>query len=225
MYENRLVSQGGCGENGASPFCVFDTNTLGSYTELLPDGGNNNTAIWGDTAVWATSETDNYNIRAYNFTTSTFIDITNDTAHQEYPRIYGDKVVYMDLKLGDSTLMGDWNHAAVFIYNMTTGITTQIAGGDWIATFPDIYDNIIVWADYRDCSDPNNKDGLANVEIWGYNLDTSTEFQITNLPGREKITPRIWGDKVFVHMYQTTPGMSDAIYMFDLPAAAKGGRK
>ena len=116
LYGTRIVSQGGCGTEGAWPLCVFNINAPGTDTELVSDSdGANNTSLWGDVVVWATSETDNYNIRAYNFTTSTFTDITNDTAHQEWPRIYSDKVVYMDLKLGDSTLMGDWNHAAIFM--------------------------------------------------------------------------------------------------------------
>ena len=111
------------------------------------------------------------------------------------------------------------------MYNLTSGETTQITSGDWIASFPDIYNNIIIWSDSRDCSNPNDKNSIDNIQIWGYNLDTSTEFQITNIPDRTKATSRIWGDKVFVHMAQTTAGMSDAIYMFDLPAAAKGGKK
>lgn len=50
-------------------------------------------------------------------------------------------------------------------------------------------------------------------EIWGHDLVSGVDFQITNLPGRAKTTPRIWGDKVYVHMCTTTGG-----YMFDIPA-------
>ena len=57
------------------------------------------------------------------------------------------------------------------------------------------------------------------AEIWGYNLTTETEFQVTNLPGRIKQTPRIWEDKVFVHMSIASGG--DGIFVFDLPDGAK----
>ena len=84
---------------------------------------------------------------------------------------------------------------------------------------PDIYDNIIIWADYRDSANPNDVDSFSGVQIWGYNIDTATEFQITNIPDRPKTMPRIWGDKVFVDMQKTTGG--SAIYMFPLPDGAK----
>ena len=132
-----------------------------------------------------------------------------------FARIHGDRVVYQDLKLGTSDSMGDWNHAAIFMYEISTGTTTQITSGAWIAAYPDVHDNIIVWADYRDSVNPNNNTSFAGVQIWGYNIDTSTEFQITNILNRPKTMPRIWGDKVFVDMAKTTGG--NAIYMFDLP--------
>jgi beta propeller repeat protein len=183
--------------------------------EVAPDGYGGRNSMWGDVVAWYTTEMDDYDIRAYDFSASQFTEITDDNEIQLHPRIHGDRVVYMDLQFGDSGGMGNWNHSAVFMYEISTGVTTQITSGAWIAAYPDVYDNIIVWADYRDSANPNNKNSLSGVEIWGYNIDTTTEFKITNLPGRAKTTPRIWGDKVFVAMYKATSG--DAIYMFDLP--------
>ena len=217
IYGDRIISKGGCGDLMDSwPLCVFDIETPGIYEEVAPDGYGGHNSIWGDVVVWTLAFTGN-DIRGYNFSTQQFIEVTDDdnTEHQLAARIHGDRVVYQDLRFGDSDPMGDWNHSAIFMYEISTGTTTQITSGAWIAAYPDVHDNIIVWADYRDSANPNNKDSLSGVEIWGYNIDTSTEFQITNLPGRAKTTPRIWGDKVFVHMYKATSG--DAIYMFDLP--------
>jgi beta propeller repeat protein len=223
VYGTRIVSMGGCGEVMDSwPLCAFDMDAPGTYQEIAPSYYGYSNQIWGDVAVWASESYDDYDIRGYDFSTGELIEITDDTQAQMNPRIYGTRVVYHDLKLGNSLPAGDWNHAAVFMYDLETKTTTQITSGEWIAADPDIYENIVVWADSRACSNPNDKHDLANVEIWGYNLDTATEFQITDLPGRAKETPRIWGDKVFVHMYKAAGG--DAIYMFDLPDGAKLGR-
>ena len=77
---------------------------------------------------------------------------------------------------------------------------TSITSENWITSFPDIFDEIIVWADYRDCVDPNSTADLGCVEIWGYDLKKQTEFQITNSPGRRKADPRIWGNRVYFQM-------------------------
>jgi Tol biopolymer transport system component len=216
---------GGCGEVMDSwPLCTFDMETPGTYQEIAPHQYGDYNSMWGDVVVWTTGLADNSDIRGYDFSTGAFIEITDDTTSQLDPRIHGTRVVYMDLKLGTSGPMGDWNHAAIFMHDLATHETTQITSGEWIAAEPDIHENIVVWADSRACANPNDKNDFANVEIWGYNLDTGTEFQITNLPGRPKAMPRIWGDKVFVHMYKTTPGQN-AIYMFDLPPAAKAPKK
>ena len=57
------------------------------------------------------------------------------------------------------------------------------------------------------------------MEIYGYDVATETEARITELPGRPKAHPRIWGDRVFVDM-QTLAG-GNAIFMFDLPEALR----
>lgn len=221
VYGTRIVSMGGCGEVMDSwPLCAFDIENPGTYEELAPHQYGSYNSMWGNVVVWTTGLADNGDIRGYDFSTGDFIEITDDARSQLAPKIQGTRVVYMDLKLGTSGPMGDWNHAAVFMYDLETHETTQITSGEWIAAYPDIHENIIVWADYRDSADPNNNTSFAGVQIWGYNLDTETEFQITDIPDRPKQTPRVWGEKVFVHMYKTTPGQ-DAIYMFDLPDGVK----
>ena len=221
VYGSRIVSMGGCGEVMDSwPLCAFDIENPGTYEELAPHQYGLGNQIWEDTIVWESGPAGHYDIRAFDLSTEQFVEITDDTVGQICPRIHGSRVVYQDLKLGDGDPMGNWNHSAVFMHDLATHETTQITSGEWIAAYPDIHENIIVWADYRDSANPNNNTSFAGVQIWGYNLDTETEFQITDIPDRPKQTPRIWDDKVFVHMYKTTPGQ-DAIYMFDLPDGAK----
>jgi beta propeller repeat protein len=107
-------------------------------------------------------------------------------------------------------------HTRQFLKDLSTGETTQITSGETLAANPDIHDDIVVWMDYRACDNPNNKNDHQNIEIWGYDLSTETEFQITDLPGWPKGFPRIWKDKVYVHMFREL-AKGDAIYEFDLP--------
>ena len=218
LYGTRFASMGGCGDVMDSwPLCMFSMESPGTYEEIAPTHYGSHNSMWGDVVVWY-KEDSGYNIQGHDFSSGTTFNITDDSEVQFNPRIHGTRVVYQDLRFGSGgTPQTSWAHSAIFMYDLNTHITTQITSGAWIAADPDVHNNIIVWADYRDSADPNNQNSLSGVEIWGYNIDTSTEFKITNLPGRAKTTPRIWGDKVFVHMYKATSG--DAIYMFDLPAA------
>ncbi len=221
LYGNHFVSTGGCGELDSKPLCVFDLNAPGTYVEAAQSyyGGYN--TIWENVVVWFGDENDgDEDIRGYDLSTSEVIEIAVDDEVQAFPRIKGTKVVYMDLRFGDSGYAGDWNHAAIFMYDLTTQETIQITDGSSIAIDPDLDGDIVVWMDYRACPDPNGTyESYYCAEVWGYNLDTETEFQITNLPGRSKQTPRIWGDHVFIQMSKV--GGGDAIYMFDLPDGAK----
>jgi hypothetical protein len=158
----------------------------------------------------------------YDFSTGEVTDITNDdlAAIQLNARTQGGRIVYQDLSLGNNDLMGDWNHSAVFLRDLVTDETIQVAGGEWIAAEPDVFGNIVIWNDSRACDNPNDKNDYSDVEIWGKNIDTDIEQQIFDLPDRPKTMPRIWGDKVFIHMFKADPS-EDAIYMITLPGGFK----
>jgi len=222
LYGTRFVSTGGCGEvMDSKPLCVFDLDAPGTYLEAAPSYYGFNNSLWEDVVVWFVEEgaLGNFDIRGYDFSASQFIEVTDDDVVQAYPRIHGDRVVYMDLRFGTGEFAGDWNHAAVFLHDLVTHETRQITDEGHTSIDPDVHGDIVVWMDYRGCADPNDAYGFTCAEVWGYNLATETEFQVTNLPGRSKQTPRIWGDKVFIQMSKV--GGGDAIYMFDLPAGAR----
>jgi hypothetical protein len=179
-----------------------------------------NCAIWENTIVWVgrlTPDSPASDIRAYDLDSSEFIAVTSDDYYQLRSRIHERRIVYHDLRFGDNNPLGNWNHSAVFLYDLDTQQTTQIAGGDWIACYPDVHGDIVVWQDYRACDDPNSVYNFSCAEIWGYNLATQTEFQVTNIPGRAKQMPRVWGGYVYVDMVKPGGG---AIYRFDLPPEA-----
>lgn len=232
VYADRLVSQAGCGSDPAeNTLCLFDVSTVPAGVQTLIDEGYGNyNSIWDNVLVFTDSRPGlTFDITGYDIGTEEFIAITSDEEYTQLsPRIQGRKVVYGDLRFGTNQdgVMGDHNHQALFVYDLDTQAHIQITSGDWIAAYPDIWHEIVVWMDYRDCSQPNNINNFSNVQIWGYNLNTEQEFKITNLPDeawpeRPKEHPRIWGYKIFVDMAHSSPDIENAIYMFDLPEGAR----
>ena len=219
VYGNRYVFFGQCSEsNDEEDICLGNLSSPCSAVSILSDVYGTGSRIWENDLVWVQGDGSQSNIRSYSISLEQFIEITSDDYYQLRPRLHDRRVVYMDLRFGDNNPLGNWNHSAVFLYDLDTQQTTQIAGGDWIACYPDVYGDIVVWQDYRACDDSNNVYNFSCVEIWGYNLATQTEFQVTNLPGRAKQMPRVWGGYVYVDMVK--PG-GDAIYRFDLPEGAR----
>jgi hypothetical protein len=212
-YESRIIAAGGCGSYEHRELCLFDTESPGEVSVLIAERYGLENSMWGDIVVWTTGTAD---IQAWDFTREAVIPVTDDTPSQCMARVQDGRVVYQDLSIGGTPCSESWAHAAVFIYDIETEARVRLTNGEWIAAYPDVFGDIVIWADYRNCADPNNKNSFYNVEIWGHDLVSGVDFQITDLPGRAKTTPRIWGDKVYVHMYTTTGG--SAIYMFDIPA-------
>ena len=135
LYGSRFVSKGGCGDFDVWTLCGFDISAPGTDPQVvIPEyyGGYN--SLWGDVVVWfAINSTESDDIRAYDFSTESFIEITDDAPTQMFPRIHGARVVYQDHQLGTSDSMGDWNHAALFMHDLSTSEATQITSGEWIA--------------------------------------------------------------------------------------------
>ena len=214
VYENRLVTQASTG-NPKYRTLGYHEPPWPSEGQVIIDksyGGCN--SLWENTLIFWEVDGLRENIRGYNFETKELFYVTDDDEYQFNPRIQKRRVVYMDLRFGESNTKGTWEHGAIVMKDLDSGEITQITDGEAIASYPDIYDDIIVWMDWRDCPNPNNKNDLSAIEIWGYNLKTGHTFQITDLPEYQKGFPRIWKDKIYIHMFK---GAKDGIYQFDLP--------
>jgi hypothetical protein len=223
VFGDRAINAGGCGDVEQRDLCVFEPPypTEGQVLLAEEDGHRYGyTSLWDDILVF-TDYHSRDNIKGYDFTAEQFLDIAVDYEYQFWPRIQGSRVVWMDLRLGESAPWSDWANCAVFTKDLSTdGEAEQVAGGDWIAAYPDVFEDVVIWLDYRECSDPNDKNSSNNCEIWGKNLATGHEAQITDVPGVFKNRPRIWGDRVFLFMYWDE-GAKDGIFSFDLPEELK----
>jgi len=234
VYEDKIVSQGGCGTAlEAYPLCIFDLSTSPATVTVALEDHAAWTSLWDGKVVFTDSRyNDNYNldVTMYDIAAGQFVPIAAEPNYTAFPgRIQGHRVVYNDLRYGTSqdAIMGDWDHAAVFVHDLDTGQKRQVTNAQWIAATPDIYGDVVVWLDYRNALDPNWIGSSGDKQVWGYNLVTNVTAQITNLPAdqdpdRAKICPHIFGDKVFVEMgARGVPGVGYSIFMFDLPEALK----
>ncbi|MFO8070636.1 MAG: hypothetical protein R6V85_02065 [Polyangia bacterium] len=216
VYDSRIASDSGGSCGGASSVlaaCLRE-QPWPSEGEPLNDCSFG-ISVWGNRIVCIDTTSPPDDITAYDLDTKQPFPITDDDEYQIFPRIHEDLVVWQDFRLGAGEPTGSWEHCAIFVKDLGTGDTTQITDGAAIAAYPDVHGDVVVWQDYRHCDDPQDKNDFDNVEIYGYNLATETEARITSLPGRPKVHPRVWGDRVFVDM-QTLEG-GNAIFVFDLP--------
>jgi len=188
----------------------------GLHALILSDGvsygfGNQ---IWGNHIVWTDTRPPAYNIIGYDLAAEQFFDVINDEPHQFGAKIWDGRVVYTDLRNGDGNYQTNCEHADIYLYEIATETTTRITDGDWIQWYPDIWEDTIVWADYRDSTEPNNMNDFSGVEIYSYDLVSEEETKVTDLPGRGKMFPRVFGNRIFFEMKDSENQIQ--IYMVEL---------
>jgi hypothetical protein len=212
-----LATQGGCGDPTTYNLCYFTYTDPMNPRELVPDYGSHNTFFEGKIVYY----TGDYDIHLYDLATNKVVKITDDQheTSQLMARMHGKKVVYQDLRFGTGDGMGNWNHSAVFLYDLDTKETQQVSGGDWIACYPDVHNDVVVWLDYRACTNPNDINQFRCAQVWGKNIKTGVEKQISAI-ARPKDFVRVWDNRVYVHMMRQDPKF-DGIFMFDLSVDLK----
>lgn len=122
------------------------------------------------------------------------IPICTASGYQQYPAIYGDKIVWQDKR------NGNWD---IYMYDLSTKKETQITNEPHNQIYPAIYGDKIVWQDNRN----------GNADIYMYDLSTGQERQITTHPSSQEY-PAIYGDKI-VYIDFRINGYPD-IFMYDL---------
>ena len=122
--------------------------------------------------------------------------VTLAEADQQRPAVWGDIVVWADNYFGDMDIYAaKWHGLPARGINGQDGHATgmdvplpvelAIAASEAEQTNPDIDRNIVVWQDNRN----------GDWDIYGYNLTTRREFQITDNP-HDQTNPAISGNTV-----------------------------
>ncbi len=191
-------------------------------TQRSGDGGRNsaqqNPDIWENLVVWEDWRNGNADIYIYDLSDpgqqQNGTQLTFDSENQVKPRIWGHYVVWIDYRNG---LDGD-----IYAYDLSVdsdgdGVPNWKdepygAGEASFAIVPvceniyeqrdvDIWENTVVWKDYR------NDIGDSNRDIYAYDLSEKRELQITSEP-HNQFQPAIYGDTVvWVDMRDGTPAI------------------
>lgn len=101
--------------------------------------------------------------------------------------LWGDKLVWADSRNGRNTGCGNCpdNRFDIYLYDFGKGQERPLIESQYLKTDPNIYDNMLVWSDYR-----NNQS-----DIYLMDLKTGKETQLTQTKDSE-VSPLIFQDKV-----------------------------
>jgi len=213
IYGDRIVWDDD--KNGNWDIYMYNISTQ-NETQLTSNKSDQTCpVIYGNIIAWEDYRNGNgdknSDIYIYNISTHKETQITANEALQENPSIYKDRVVWRDSRNGGiravyGKLAGNWD---IYMYNLSTAQETQISTNEFAQLYPDIYEDRIVWADYRNDSWPLNK-----PEIYMYNLSTSFETLLTT--NSSCFVPAVYEDRI-VWEYGQEEGDTDFnIYMYNL---------
>ncbi|AFV25175.1 cell surface protein [Methanolobus psychrophilus R15] len=184
---------------------IFDANigiymynlSTGEEMQLSENGSAKMTpAIYGDIVIWEDysnvslpadeMDTDNItlddwlqfdvNIHMYNISSGESGMIVDNPSWQGDPAIYGELVVWHDLRNGNFD---------IYAYNLSSGEEMQITGNESNQMHPAVYGDRIVWEDLRN----------GNSDIYMYDLSSGEGMRITNNTS-DQVSPAIYGDVI-----------------------------
>ena len=181
--------------------------------ELPEDHIVNAPAIHGDKVVWASLDRNeaeqqplpknqsvlNWDIFLLDLSTDEVRQITTEEHAQSHPAVYGDTVVWLDRRHGNSDQYP--YPYDVYAYDLRNGEETRLTSD----TTAEGYDRVsmsgdlVVWADIRHAdpeitSHPSN-DGAYDNEIYVYDLSTGRETRVTANPANDHY-PAIDGGRI-----------------------------
>ncbi|MDN5310700.1 MAG: hypothetical protein PWP14_2094 [Methanolobus sp.] len=202
---------------------LYDIST-NETSALVETAVSPNPAIYEDLIVWQDDSKGSWDIYMYNISTEEERQLTMDnTSDQINPAIYEDRIVWQD----DRNYEGSRSHENVeyiaeffrmlqnspssemwdiYMYNVSTGEEKQITTHVSNQINPAIYDDILVWQDYRNW----------NWDIYTYDLSSEEMKQITT---NESVQwePAIYKDKIaWVDNNRTETYLYREIYMYNI---------
>lgn len=135
--------------------------------------------------------------------------ITNNNSDEFSPYLFNNKIVY---------IMEKENKTDIYSFDINTKNKEKISNNGYSIS-PSIYNNTIVWYDYRHAPPTYTnifllpcETGASNSEIYSYNLNTKTETRLTDHCGHQS-SPIIYKDKI-VMTDRRSPNIN--IYLKDL---------
>ncbi len=161
-------------------------------------------AIYGNKIIWGENH-----IYMYDMTTGRTTTVVSNGRSQNTPVIHCGKIAYLNKDVNEQ---GD-----IYVCNLTAGSLYQITNNPAAKYDPDIYDDRIVWTDYR-----NAVNDSQNADIYAYNLTTGQESRITTETAHDRQTPKIYGDKIVWAEHRQATDQNTTICIHDLSTGCEG---
>jgi beta propeller repeat protein len=196
-------------------FIVCPTTAAGTETLIttLNNGMDHRLPkIYGDQIVWqdSISGSDIGIVYVYNITSGVETQVSDTTDYNYNPAIYGNNVVWTDCGSYNSCINPftlSQSNSIIYLYNISSGITTQISDGSSWQDYPAIYGNRIVWQD--------NRNPTSQIYING--TSPGLEKQV-NATTSDQNYPNIYGDQVVWQDDLNLIG-NTAIYLFNITSS------
>jgi len=170
---------------------IIDPNNIVHYSFAFFLNNQQMPAVYRNRVVWEDDVPDDWGIRSAdiwlrNQPTDDAVSQGEGIDEQQNPAIWGNIVVWQDYR------EGNWDIRAADISNPDLPVEFPVSQAPLLQSNPDVGDNLIVWQDYRNDND---------WDIYGYNLTTGREFQITD-DDADQINPAVSGNLVVWQDYR-----------------------
>lgn len=189
--ENR---QGGGGRQE-----VFMMNISTGEETRLSQGGccAHEPRIWKNIIVWWDFSIRD-NVMIYNIDTAVLEPVYGYDVDRWGGAVWESRVAWFDTRNGGTIVYPE--NSDVFMKDISTGDEVQVTtdpSTQWRRL--DIFGDIIVWMDKRNCTTPPGDDLGDNTDVYARNLSTGEERNLTPMIHRQQ-EPKVWGDRAFFMM-------------------------
>jgi beta propeller repeat protein len=236
IYMFTLATPGSPADNGNREVGIETRITTNGSRQYSPDICENR-IVWEDERDGSYWEKDIY---MYDLSTSKETRITNDSSDRQSPSIYGDWVLdgayihnistFNSTKItgslsGNPAIYRDrvvWQDSrngksGIYMYNISTSTETEIITNGHSMEYPAIYGDRIVWTDYRNQKWDETGQSDGNLDIYMYDLSTSTETQITPSNSTQRL-PSIYEDRI---VWEDNRNGNWDIYMYNIATSTE----
>jgi len=147
------------------------------YPLCTAAGSQTDPAAYGDRVVWVDQRANPSgwagDIWMYDYSTGEEIQITDDEYEQSDPDLWGDWVVFTDMRYGNTDVRAK---------NVVTGEDLWVCTDLSSQQRPKISDDIIVWEDYRN----------GEWDVFAYRIGSGTQTCLTEFDGGDARSPDVF---------------------------------